>query len=700
MRVSTLKINPGRWLILLSLLLAACSEGEYSGFDNRVSVSTPNQFLLQFNQTGSLDASKTAIDSTQYAAAYYAAIDPDNARDSLQKFKALHGFDNASDVVHVTFRDSKDLGYGRDMYMRSYPNPDCGGQVIVFYVQNFSVDIIKGLAYGPVNLDAAISQDLQHHFGSNAIEFSRGLSSAGDSCSSEPYTRFFTYRSDYSSSDAEHPRILSVNLDGRGEKGMPQPCIICHGGQLRPLDRFGRLTANHANDTAGQIGDSKSRLQAFEVDSFEFSTVWGQGRAKFEEGLRVMNSAVFCSYPGSENHAACADFGNGVATQTDNGEWKGDFAREMLLGWYGNQLETPGAVYNEAFTPSGWIPTAGGPPVGADALFKKVVGPNCFVCHGKQGNALGSDQSLPSIGKDIDFSSWQKFISHAEQIRQLVFEQGRMPLGLLNYQNFWGDAEKAELLASFIAPYVDDVDGFVARHVDSNNNIIPPGRVVANPGPDRVTQPAAVISLSARSSLFADRYQWTVIDSPAGSTVTISAPTQVGTDFTADLPGLYELQLTAGSSATGTEDNAVLQVLVDAALLKAPRELTFYDDIVPQLGDCTTSCHSASGGTTPEAAGVAVWWEADASQPLGIPLSSADTPSLGLYEQFRSRVNFARIEDSPVLKKPSGAHHFGGLRLGFSNTQAVGSGSRSTYDLFTNWISEGASCGVSDERCP
>ena len=301
----------------------------------------------------------------------------------------------------------------------------------------FSVNIVDGFAYGPVNLQGAINNDVDYHFGTNAIEFSQGISTEGDTCTTEPMARFYTYLSDYSSADAEHPLLLKVDLDGRGEKAMPQPCISCHGGKLEPLDRFGRFVAIHANDSADQIGDTKSRLQAFEVDTLEFSDRPGQTREDYEEGLRLMNAAIYCSYPGSENHPACVDHGGGLATQSDDGEWSGDIARELLEGWYGGNLETAGSVYDESFVPTGWRPAAGGAPGGADTLFTKVVGPNCFVCHGKQGSRLGSETSTD--GQDIDFSSWDKFISHAEEIERLVFNEGKMPMGLLNYDNFWND---------------------------------------------------------------------------------------------------------------------------------------------------------------------------------------------------------------------------------------------------------------------
>ncbi len=673
-----------KWLILsiLSLSLLACGDGNYDGFDDEVTLATPNKFLTFFN------SQQGALAESVYATAYYTAIDPGNNRDTLQKFLSLHGFDTLGADQHAIFRDSKDLGYGRDMYMRSYPNTECGGQVVAFYVRNFSVDIVDGFAYGPVNLEAAIADDQQYHFGSNAIEFSRGLvTSTGDTCSPEPMAKFYTYRSDYSSPGAPHPRLLAVDLDGRGEKAMPQPCITCHGGKLQPLDRNGRIVAVHANDSVSQIGDMKAGLQALEVDSFEFSADSSYTRADFEDVLRQMNAAIYCSYPDSAGHAACTNYGSGTAAASDTGEWSGDFAREMLLGWYGNTLETVNSEFDSSFVPVGWMPSVGGPPGGADVLFQKVIAPNCLVCHGKQGTELSPSTNIAGDGTDIDFSSWAKFISYADDIDRLVFHEGRMPLGLLNYNNFWNDPDKAELLGSFITPYVGD---FAADHVDVNGNVIPPGRIVANAGSDRVTQQNAPIFLDAKASLFADSYQWSLISSPNGATASIAMSDSDKTDFQADTDGSYLFRLTASSSLNNTSDTDEITVVVDSGLVVAPRSLTFYTDIEPFMSANCTLCHS-SGGSVP---GVPVWWTDDTTQPSG----------LGLYEQVMARVNFDDPGNSLLLRKPSGKHHNGGLvggvNGGFDTLELVGSAGRANYDLFANWIAEGAICGGTASQCP
>ena len=63
------------------------------------------------------------------------------------------------------------------------------------------------------------------------------------------------------------------------------------------------------------------------------------------------------------------------------------------------------------------------------------------------------------------------------------------------------------------------------------------------------------------------------------------------------------------------------------------------------------------------------------------------------------RINFDYIEDSLILKKPAGAHHSGGQRTGYDNSLDVGAAGRSDYDMFVNWIAEGAPCGGTAAQC-
>ena len=59
-------------------------------------------------------------------------------------------------------------------------------------------------------------------------------------------------------------------------------------------------------------------------------------------------------------------------------------------------------------------------------------------------------------------------------------------------------------------------------------------------------------------------------------------------------------------------------------------------------------------------------------------------------EEVRSRINFTDLAASPLLRKPSNNHHGGKLVAGFDASKAPGSAERVRYDLFLNWILNGA----------
>ena len=140
-----------------SLLLGACSGGGADGASGGPSAASrglsPLTFLLfpnpQVQADGSLQTNAQA-----YAASYYAAIDPANAKDTLAKWKAANGFDSGTGTqVSVVFGDKRDLGYGRRMTVRQ--NVD--GTVAAF-VENYQVAAIAQYGFTTLNLDAAVVQ--------------------------------------------------------------------------------------------------------------------------------------------------------------------------------------------------------------------------------------------------------------------------------------------------------------------------------------------------------------------------------------------------------------------------------------------------------------------------------------------------------------------------------------------------------------
>src|SRR5262249_10029681 len=133
------------------VLLLGCSNGsDNNSAVGEVTLATPDSYLLFFNQYD-----EPGLGAVVYAQAYYAAIDPTNKRDTLNKFISHHENDG-SDWIHVIFRDKIDLGYGRDMFMREHINENgCPDPEIAFYVRNFRVEPVPGFEYTTLNLEAA-----------------------------------------------------------------------------------------------------------------------------------------------------------------------------------------------------------------------------------------------------------------------------------------------------------------------------------------------------------------------------------------------------------------------------------------------------------------------------------------------------------------------------------------------------------------
>ena len=624
-----------------------------------------DRFLLFPNPQVRVADSVFEVGAPEYAKAYYEAIDPTNAKDTLDKWKAVNHIGDLSGgqtEYRITVGDQRDLGYGRRM--TAHQNPD---GTMAFVVENYLVGAYGG--YSPLNLEAAINQVAQWHLGTNAIEFSPGPNAGiGGRPADGSFTRFYTF------DPVTGTRLATISLDGRPAKAMPTVCITCHGGRgdpLTPPDGTGKqLSALVMNSYSQHRGDVQARLHPFEAASFDFSTIPGYTRADQEPAIKAINKMVLCSFPLPVGSVAAfpEDQCRRVATQN---EYQGTAATHLKAMYGGDGLPNPTTFTTDTYVPADWQ------AYGQSALYLDVQAQSCRVCHLLRGTGNQSD---------IDFETFRHFDSNKDRIKAHIVDRGNMPLAKLIYDKFRSAVSIFQTMASYLLTDLTgliDINGpFSEGHADG---ALVPGRPIADAGPDRVVKQGAT-TLSAAMSLYASTYQWTLTGNPGGG-ATLTDASSATPVFTATLDGTYAVQLVASQGSTSSTPKQ-LTIVVDNTLPYVPSALRFADikATLQSGGGLCTTCHQPGGQGGNGIVIPPIWYTSyDRSGT-----ADASINDRWFYAELRGRINFTDLVASPLLRKPSNHHHFGGLRPGFDISLVPGAPGRADYDKVLNWILNGA----------
>lgn len=618
-----------------------------------------------------LDSCRLQTNEEAYAAAYYAAIDPANDKNTLAKWKTANGFDNGATnlgplgQVEATLGDAHDLGFGRRMTGRQNANG-----TIAFYVENYNVDV--GTGYGDIqlNVEAAARQDPHWFIGTNAIEFSPGP------VGTLPFAKFYTFN------PVTGARLNMVNLDARGEKAMPGLCVQCHGGRgdpLTPTGLFARSENTRASlENLSLRGDVAAKLQPFKVDEFKFFNAVVNGvdysRAGQEAKFKAFNQMVLCTYPKPVTDTSSDFTGSAPCTRPAAGlhDWQGKLAEVIKAAYGGDGM--PNATYSDTFVPNSWS------LAGKESLFYTVVKPYCATCHAVRGGAHQSD---------IDFLDYAAFAQYAPYIKKHVFQRGNMPLARLTYQNFWADPVAPKALADWL---LSDASLAVAR--DAGGKPIKPGAPVADPGPNRVVPPNTAVTLSALQSQFASSFTWAFTSNPVSAATLDGGATSTSANpvFSASADGSYTVTLTAkntdGQSSPGTD----LTIVVKTGIAD-PASLRFSDASTILQNQCA-GCHQPGANPLPPVYYL-IGYDRSAT-------GDGTSNTNWLYAEVKGQINFTDLEASPLLRKPAGYHHGDSAIGGFNVTQdpvpprlvgdprPPGDPLRVDYDTILNWMLSGA----------
>ena len=163
----------------------------------------------------------------------------------------------------------------------------------------------------------------------------------------KPFTKFLTFGPDSS-------LLLSVNLDGRGEKFMPGTCVACHGGTHysgKFPDKYGTLASPFLG----------SAFLPFDTGNYAFSTDNSFRKPEQQAAIMALNKLV-------------------KATERDVGPSP---IAALIDGWY----EGGRSTLNEDYVPQEWNKLERGDSPypqarpGAARLYREVVGTSCRTCH-------------------------------------------------------------------------------------------------------------------------------------------------------------------------------------------------------------------------------------------------------------------------------------------------------------------------------
>ncbi|WNG60090.1 carboxypeptidase regulatory-like domain-containing protein [Archangium gephyra] len=334
---------------------------------------------------------------------YYGSVDPKGWRKTFAEFKSLHGFADdpntpAADEIVAQYANSGDLGFGRDMHCLKKASGD-----VACYVTNYG-DGYKNIPPGGGTDDhddanAAGSRDGTKEVATVAMEYSP----IEDDPAGDRVVKFFVYKKALPG----YGRSISANLDGRGERPVPQLCMICHGGKIP-----NQAAGVPAFGTAAQV-KLDARFVPFDHRFYTFPTVGTLSKANQEAAFKLLNEQIVNAAP--------------VAGPTDP-------IHEVVAGMYNNGA-SPTQIRN--FTVPGWAAGASANESNQAAFYTGVVADACRMCHIAQPYPqLQFNNSDRFINVSNAVTNNNKLMLGTAQLR--VCGDYVMPHALRTHDIFWG----------------------------------------------------------------------------------------------------------------------------------------------------------------------------------------------------------------------------------------------------------------------
>ncbi|MEI6069191.1 MAG: hypothetical protein WCP96_17800 [Methylococcaceae bacterium] len=316
----------------------------------------------------------------------------------LGDYKNTGAFSGQKAIEYTaTYINKMDLNLTRNHHAITYAIN--GKNITAAYVCNH----LGPASEAQVDIDAAIDNAIHGRNLVACVAMDYGYELANG----QPYVRYFTFA-------PNGQLLMSVNLDGRGEKHIPGTCIACHGG--RKYDGQFPIDKRTSPDFGGHF-------LPYDVGNFSFSSVAGYTKAKQQKAIYHLNKIA----------------------QTTNFT---TIASDLVNGWYHNDTVT---VTDQDYLPQDWknavtnVGTINGAAI--KDLYKKVEEPYCRSCH----VAMDSERAT---NNPEEFANWQGSGTPDDDAFKQVICGGNstvqrnhtMPNSLVTFNRMWADADAITLI--------------------------------------------------------------------------------------------------------------------------------------------------------------------------------------------------------------------------------------------------------------
>jgi hypothetical protein len=235
----------------------------------------------------------------------------------------------------------------------------------------------------------------------------------------KPFTNFLIF----GGSGELLPRI---NLDGRGERFVPNTCTICHGGD--------RTAGAFPTDGTG-TPDIGTHMLPFIPPNYNFSSKVGLRRVDQERAIFDLNQIILQSGPTLA-------------------------AREAIAGWYAN-----GQTYDDNYLPDSWKNKSA-----ADkAFYQQVYKADCLGCHINGPSRLNFDRYENLVAGDKNILTSLNLAAcggGTVPLSSSYLRNKSMPNALRTFDLIWGSQgrsvngvsiDKPAIIARFLNQYLPDV---------------------------------------------------------------------------------------------------------------------------------------------------------------------------------------------------------------------------------------------------